>query len=62
MGPHADPHPLYCAWDDRQKSLISESEFKKDLERNSLDLKQLRRWLPGRSISFHRMNGSMATR
>jgi peptidoglycan/xylan/chitin deacetylase (PgdA/CDA1 family) len=40
--PHSDQHPLYCPWNDREKSLISETEFKKDLEKNSSDLKQLR--------------------
>jgi len=41
VGPHSDQHPLYCDWDDREKSLISEPEFKKDLQKNIADLKQL---------------------
>jgi peptidoglycan/xylan/chitin deacetylase (PgdA/CDA1 family) len=42
VGSHSDQHPLYCPWNDREKSLISETEFKKDLEKNISDLKQLR--------------------
>lgn len=34
VGPHSDGHPLYCAWDDRQKTLVSEAEFQADLEKN----------------------------
>jgi peptidoglycan/xylan/chitin deacetylase (PgdA/CDA1 family) len=41
VGPHSDKHPLYCAWDDREKSLISEAEFKKDLQKNLSDLRHL---------------------
>jgi len=41
VGPHSDQHPLYCPWDDREKSLISEAEFKKDLAKNIADLKAL---------------------
>lgn len=41
VGPHSDQHPLYCPWDDREKSLISEAEFKKDLGKNIADLKAL---------------------
>ena len=42
VGPHSDQHPLYCPWDDREKSLISETELKKDREKNISDLRQLR--------------------
>ncbi|HTZ46741.1 MAG TPA: polysaccharide deacetylase family protein [Verrucomicrobiae bacterium] len=41
VGPHSDQHPLYCPWDDRDKSLITETEFKKDLRKNIADLKAL---------------------
>lgn len=41
VGPHSDQHPLYCPWEDREKSLITKSEFTKDLQRNISDLKQL---------------------
>jgi peptidoglycan/xylan/chitin deacetylase (PgdA/CDA1 family) len=41
VGPHSDKHPLYCPWDDREKSLITETEFQKDLRKNIADLKAL---------------------
>lgn len=41
VGPHSDKHPLYCSWDDREHSLISEQEFKQDLQRNITDLRDL---------------------
>jgi len=41
VGPHSDQHPLYCPWDDREKSLISKTDFQKDLQKNISDLKQL---------------------
>lgn len=41
VGPHSDKHPLYCPWDNREKSLISEADFKKDLGKNISDLKAL---------------------
>jgi endoglucanase len=41
VGPHSDQHPLYCPWEDREKSLISKTEFTKDLQKNISDLKQL---------------------
>lgn len=41
VGPHSDQHPLYCPWDNREKSLVSQAEFTKDLQKNISDLKQL---------------------
>jgi peptidoglycan/xylan/chitin deacetylase (PgdA/CDA1 family) len=41
VGPHSDQHRLYCPWEDREKSLISKTEFTKDLKKNVSDLKQL---------------------
>lgn len=41
VGPHSDQHPLYCPWDDRKKSLLSQVEFAGDLQKNISDLKQL---------------------
>jgi peptidoglycan/xylan/chitin deacetylase (PgdA/CDA1 family) len=34
VGPHSDSHPLYCSWEDREKSLVSEAFFREDLRRN----------------------------
>src|SRR4051812_14925556 len=28
VGPHSDRHPLYCPWEDRGKSLLSEDQFR----------------------------------
>ena len=41
VGPHSDQHPLYCSWDDREKSLISRAEFTNDLQKNIAELKEL---------------------
>lgn len=41
LGPHSDQHLLYCPWDDRSKSLVSEAEFKADLEKNMADLRAI---------------------
>ncbi len=38
LGPHSDSHPLYCAWEDRGKTLITEAAFVADLEKNLADL------------------------
>ena len=47
VGPHSDQHPLYCPWEDREKSLVTKSEFTKDLQKNISDLKQLGALSPG---------------
>jgi peptidoglycan/xylan/chitin deacetylase (PgdA/CDA1 family) len=39
VGPHSDKHPLYCPWEDRKKTLVTEEEFKADLRKNIEDLK-----------------------
>jgi peptidoglycan/xylan/chitin deacetylase (PgdA/CDA1 family) len=41
LGPHSDSHPLYCPWEDRSKTLVSEEFFKSDLQKNIDDLKKL---------------------
>jgi peptidoglycan/xylan/chitin deacetylase (PgdA/CDA1 family) len=41
VGPHSDRHPLYCSWDDREKSLISRADFAADLQKNIDDLRAL---------------------
>jgi peptidoglycan/xylan/chitin deacetylase (PgdA/CDA1 family) len=41
IGPHSDTHPLYCAWEDRSRSLVSRKFFKTDLRANISDLKKL---------------------
>jgi peptidoglycan/xylan/chitin deacetylase (PgdA/CDA1 family) len=34
VGPHSDSHPLYASWDERDKTLVTEEFFKKDLQKN----------------------------
>jgi peptidoglycan/xylan/chitin deacetylase (PgdA/CDA1 family) len=34
VGPHSDSHPLYCSWDDRVKSLVTQEFFTRDLSKN----------------------------
>ncbi|MBN1490023.1 MAG: polysaccharide deacetylase family protein [Phycisphaerae bacterium] len=34
LGPHSDKHLLYCAWEDRSRTLVTEAEFKQDLRAN----------------------------
>lgn len=41
VGPHSDKHPLYVPWEDRKKTLVTEDEFRKDLEKNIDDLRNL---------------------
>ena len=39
LGPHSDAHELYCPWEDRKKTLVTEEFFKKDLQKNIDDLR-----------------------
>jgi peptidoglycan/xylan/chitin deacetylase (PgdA/CDA1 family) len=41
LGPHSDSHPLYCDWDDRNKSLVTKTFFVSDLRQNIAGLKSL---------------------
>jgi peptidoglycan/xylan/chitin deacetylase (PgdA/CDA1 family) len=52
LGPHSDSHPLYCPWDDRKKTLVSEEFFKSDLQKNIDDLKKLGALKDSRPIYF----------
>jgi endoglucanase len=40
LGPHSHSHPLYCAWENRSRTLVTEDFFRQDLERNIADLRQ----------------------
>lgn len=48
LGPHSDSHPLYCPWEDRGKTLVTEKFFHQDLQKNIDDLRALGA-LPDRS-------------
>jgi endoglucanase len=41
LGPHSDRHLLYCSWEDRSKTLVTEIEFKVDLQKNIEDLRTM---------------------
>lgn len=41
VGPHSDSHPLYCAWEERDKSLVTESFFRDDLQKNVVALQEV---------------------
>jgi peptidoglycan/xylan/chitin deacetylase (PgdA/CDA1 family) len=41
VGPHSDSHPLYCAWNDRDKTLVTEAFFKRDLSTNIAQLRRI---------------------
>jgi len=38
LGPHSDAHLLYCPWEERDRTLVTESVFRADLEKNLADL------------------------
>lgn len=52
VGPHSDTHPLYCSWEDRRRTLVTERFFREDLERNLRDLRQLGAPAPSRPGYF----------
>jgi peptidoglycan/xylan/chitin deacetylase (PgdA/CDA1 family) len=54
VGPHSDSHPLYCPWEDRSKTLVTEAFFKADLKENTDDLRDLGalRTKPDQSVYF----------
>ncbi len=52
VGPHSDSHPLYCAWEDRAKSLVTESFFRADLHKNIADLRRLEALGSGQTVYF----------
>lgn len=52
IGPHSDSHPLYASWDERDKSLVTDEFFKKDLRKNIADLRAIRALRHGQPIFF----------
>lgn len=52
LGPHSDTHPLYCPWEDRGKTLVTEEFFRKDLSKNVEDLRALGPLAPGQTVYF----------
>jgi peptidoglycan/xylan/chitin deacetylase (PgdA/CDA1 family) len=41
LGPHSDSHSLYCAWEDRARTLVTREFFQTDLRKNIDDLRKL---------------------
>jgi peptidoglycan/xylan/chitin deacetylase (PgdA/CDA1 family) len=52
LGPHSDSHPLYCDWQDREKSLVTEEFFAADLRKNLADVRALGALPPGTPVFF----------
>ena len=40
LGPHGDAHLLYAPWEDRSKTLVTEEQFRQDLQKNIDDLRE----------------------
>jgi peptidoglycan/xylan/chitin deacetylase (PgdA/CDA1 family) len=41
LGPHSDAHPLYASWEEPPKLLVTEKEFRDDLDKNMQTLERL---------------------
>jgi peptidoglycan/xylan/chitin deacetylase (PgdA/CDA1 family) len=52
VGPHSDTHALYCDWDDRQQSLVTEAFFTADLKKNIAALRAVGAFRPGEPAYF----------
>lgn len=52
VGPHSHAHLLYCAWEDRSQTLVTEAEFAADLRRNVAELRALGCFAGGEAIYF----------
>lgn len=52
VGPHSDSHPLYCDWNDRDKTLVTREFFLADLEKNIADLRALGALPAGEQVYF----------
>jgi peptidoglycan/xylan/chitin deacetylase (PgdA/CDA1 family) len=52
IGPHSDSHPLYAAWDQRDKSLVTKAFFRQDLKKNLAALGSLGAVRRGQPIYF----------
>ena len=52
LGPHSDAHPLYCDWNNREKTLVTKAFFTADLKKNIADLRAAGALAPGEPIYF----------
>ena len=52
VGPHSHAHLLYCAWEDRGQTLVSEPQFREDLQQNIDALRALGALPAGQDVYF----------
>lgn len=52
LGPHSHGHLLYCSWEDRGRTLVTEGEFKRDLQRNLDELRGYGALPAGKPVYF----------
>jgi len=52
LGPHSDSHTLYCPWDNREQTLVTEEFFKRDLLKNIEELRAFGALPPGQPLYF----------
>jgi peptidoglycan/xylan/chitin deacetylase (PgdA/CDA1 family) len=52
LGPHSDSHPLYCDWESRDESLVTEPFFTADLRKNIAALRAVGAMRPGEPAYF----------
>ncbi len=52
LGPHSHGHLLYAPWEDRSQTLVTEQEFKEDLEKNINELRAFGAKPKGKPIYF----------
>jgi peptidoglycan/xylan/chitin deacetylase (PgdA/CDA1 family) len=52
VGPHSDQHLLYAPWEDREKSIVGEQQFKHDLKKNLANLRRLGALPQGQQVFF----------
>jgi peptidoglycan/xylan/chitin deacetylase (PgdA/CDA1 family) len=52
VGPHSDAHPLYCDWNNREKSLVTRVAFASDLRKNLAALRDAGALREGAAVYF----------
>jgi len=52
LGPHSHAHPLYAPWDNRDESLVTEQQFKDDLQQNIDELRAFGTLPVGKPVYF----------
>lgn len=52
LGPHSHAHPLYCPWEGRARSLVTERAFNADLRRNLREIRAIGGLTKGEPVFF----------